>query len=152
MGNAVGPMSHETISLTTYVSIHAPAREVWDVLVTPARWWDGVTFTPAVGSRFRETWTEDGVSKSAFGIVLAVSAPATLALRWKERDWPDQMTVTILLQESRDRTDVVLTESGWEMFPPSRRKSLMDAHRRGWSDHLADLKEAVEESLVAASR
>lgn len=131
-------------SITVAVTIDAPVREVWDVLVDPTLWWSGASWTLKIGAPFQEIWTEDGKDRIVTGKVFGIEPLSKLELSWKEEDWPLPMILAFTLTETAGVTEVSLTEEGWRMFPAEKRAQLMEAHKSGWKEHLRDLKEVVE--------
>jgi uncharacterized protein YndB with AHSA1/START domain len=134
-------------SLKVVASVRANIQQVWDTLIHPGSWWEGTTLTPKIGGNFREVWYENGQKKISTGKVISLSSCSKLEVRWQDADWPDAMTFEFsLLAENSNKTNVTLTEKGWEMFPPDRRDKIMDSHRQGWNYHLGNLKQASESS------
>lgn len=131
--------------LKVQISVNASAQKVWDTLVNPTVWWEGVTLTPKIGGIFQEIWNENAQEKVAVGKVVSSVPLSLLEINWKDEDWPNHMTFTFLLSAGGSgRTHVVLTEKGWEMFASDRRSELMSSHRQGWNYHLAELKQVAE--------
>lgn len=131
--------------LTVTVSSSAPTTALWTALTDErAHWWPELELTAAVGAPVRETWTEDGRTRSADGTVTAAAAPRLLAFVWRQPHWPAPLAVRIDIAEHGDRSTVTLTERGFARLPDA--EALRAAHGDGWRHHLGNLLRAAEDA------
>lgn len=113
-------------------------ESAWDSLVhRRGEWWPELEFEPAVDARVTERWIDDGDEQIAEGTVLAVEAPARLQFAWTEHGWVGRAVVTITIDATTEGTVVTVEETG--LLAASGNHELLDAHRQGWSGHIARL-------------
>lgn len=131
--------------VTVRAEIGAPRERVWRALTEEERiaeWWgDYVSLDARPGGCLTEHWADaSGKEMVTHGEVLRVDAPRTLELTWADDDWDEPTRVILRLEEIPEGTTrLTLEHSGWEIFPPSSRGTLVQAHASGWSHHVANL-------------
>ena len=128
------------------VEIQEDARSVWSALVDDEQrreWWPDLALRAELGGALLEDWRDDeGNQQRTRGQVLDLEPERRLRCSWQDDGWPAATEVDILLDGGVDSTRVALRHSGWQALPAAQH--LRDAHRTGWSMHLANLKSFVE--------
>jgi uncharacterized protein YndB with AHSA1/START domain len=129
------------------VDLSAPPMRAWTALTEEqhiANWWgDHVDLRARPGGGLRETWSDGARRVITSGRVTRCEPPSALELTWADDDWPGETRVAFHLSEHGGGTRLVLDHSGWGVHPAGRRRDLIGAHSRGWSQSLARLAEYV---------
>ncbi|PRZ17842.1 SRPBCC family protein [Nesterenkonia sandarakina] len=136
--------------VTISLPIPAAPESVWQALtLARSAWWPGMDFEASPGAPLHETWTEDGVTRHARGVVTAVEPPLLLAFDWTEPSWSGHLSVEVRLIPDGESTEVTITEQGFQRAgtPPT----LPAQHEAGWHQHLRQLSEAVQSDLRACA-
>jgi uncharacterized protein YndB with AHSA1/START domain len=128
--------------LTVSARTQASPTTAWRALtVDRHRWWPELEFDAEVGAALRETWTEDGVERSADGVVTEVVPPTTLAFAWRQPGWAAPLDVRFSIDRCHEGTTVTITETGFARLTAGA--SLRREHEEGWNHHLAILLRAT---------
>lgn len=123
----------------------APVERLWEVLVHPALWWgEDVVLEPRPGGAFHEPWRDALGQQHTRGSVLDIAPPHRLCLSWRDDDWTFETAVRFALRAEGGGSRVDLCHSGWQAAPDAHRAKLLNAHRDGWTYHLANLASCAE--------
>jgi uncharacterized protein YndB with AHSA1/START domain len=125
------------------IVIDAPPSKVWPHLIDTAKvagWLMPNDFQARVGSPFFLDCENQGRIDC---VVKEVVAERRLVYSWQSKETRVETTVTITLTAEGDRTRVKLVHSGWDALPPADQDGIMGGFDRGWSEHLAKLREQI---------
>ena len=121
--------------------------QAFDAWLEPAqlRDWMGpltdVQVDPKVGGRFRIVMSHDHGDYEHSGEYLTIDPPSLLSFTWMSSATDNRPTVvTVELREHDGGTELILTH---RQLPPSR----IEAHRKGWTDIVRKLDEAISQPL-----
>lgn len=135
--------------------VRAPIKTAWTRLTNRRHireWWgDHVDLELYPGGGFEELWSDpEGHRARAFGTVHEVSAPFTLALDWREDDWPYTTTVILHLRDLGTSTAISVTHKNWPTPADDTVRDTMARHYHAWKSALARFKAYAAAPRAAA--
>ena len=138
------PVKH---TVTVSADVMAPKNEVWNVVFDASKYpnWRSDVKKVDVSSA-SQSWTEyDNNDETLSFEIVEAEEGKLLVTRILNKDKPFGGSWTITLQESRDRTQVTITENG-EVYNPIFRfvSKIIIGHTATASRYLADLKRESE--------
>lgn len=129
--------------------VRAPRAWVWRHLTESDRlagWLMRNDFAPEVGRRFRfEGRPQGGWDGRVECRVDALEPARVVAYSWEANDIGVPTRVRFELVDVEGGTELILRHDGFGAVSGSARR-IVEAHDRGWRDHLAVLVRQVEES------
>ena len=144
------------IEIRKELVLRAPRERVWDALTTAEGWssWFGESIEGEfqVGETMRQDFGEHGV---CWAIVTDRQDKSVFAYQWHPGEdcdldkYPrtEMTTVRFELSDHPDGTLLVMTESGFERIPESRRSKCIELNTEGWDWEIDELQAWVEQGL-----
>ncbi|MEF2073212.1 SRPBCC family protein [Consotaella aegiceratis] len=137
----------DVLELTQWVD--APPSEVWACLTKPEcfkAWWrDTIEFDARDGGDLLEPWVSPaGDGRVTRAQVTAFHPPRGLVMVWADDDWTFDTVVSVWIEPSEGGSEVRIEHQGWLKADDAARQQLIEDHRGGWANHLANLAAHAE--------